>query len=169
MAAEVNPKKPMFQLSIDTKMLAERLQKTSVGDTVTYEECSKIVSRDVTNGARHVLQAARRYCEAHYNMLFGCVHRVGLKRLNDSEIVDLGESTLKHVRRTSLKTARRIAQCADYEKLSEQKKIKHNTYASVLAMLGTALTEKRIAKIEERVKDTQRALPLAQTLKAITE
>ena len=82
---------PAFKRSIDTQTVVDRLRASEIGDLVTYASISEALGRDVTNGARSVLQSARRIVLNEDQMVFGVVTRVGLKRLSDVEIVDAAD------------------------------------------------------------------------------
>lgn len=159
-------KAPRFQLSIDVKTLYERLLASATGDTIDYRELSGLIGRDVTGKARSVLYSARKRAERENRIVFGAVHSVGIKRLSDIEIVDSGHQILRHVRRSSQRGFTRLTATVDFNKLPEPARVQHNAFASVLGAVAGALHEKKLKRIEEKVKETQKALPLADTLKA---
>lgn len=166
---EINSRRPMFALSVDTRVIFDRLLKSNVGDVIGYEELTKLIGRDVQGKARSCLLSARKRAEREHRIVFGCVFKIGVKRLADTEIVDSGEAILKRARRGVQKGYQRLTNTVDFEKLPESHQVKMSTYASLFNAVATISLPKTMAKIEERVKQTHKALPLAQTLRAFIE
>lgn len=156
-------KKSIPELSVDSKLLYERLKKAGIGETVTYAELSGIVGRDVANGGRGTMMTARRLCQAEHQMVFGTVRKVGLKRLSDQEIVDTGEAVTKHIRKTARRGARRIA-CANYQALANDAKVRHNAQISLLGAIVALSKPSSIKRLEKSVAKEHEQLPVAKTL-----
>lgn len=158
-------KKPDFEISVDRRMLTDRLRQVAVGESITYKALSEVISRDVQGPAHGALAGARETLLKNDGIVFGTIRGEGLKRLDDSEIVKTGESAIRRVRRASRRAAQIIA-IADYTKLPQEAKVQHNTHLSVLGMLATVTKSTAIKKIEGKVSQAQTALPLAATLEA---
>ena len=104
---ELNPKRSKFQTSIEAQLLYNRLCKVGVGEMIPYPVMSEIAGFDVQT-RRGPMDTARRMCERE-KIVFGVVFDEGLKRLNDTEIVQTGHGAIDHIR----KTARRAHQTGD--------------------------------------------------------
>ncbi|MDH3595773.1 MAG: hypothetical protein OEU09_14070 [Rhodospirillales bacterium] len=157
--------KPTFAMSIDAKMIYERLQKAAVGEKISYEELSAIVQRDIRNGAASPFYSARRRAENLDGIVFGTIVNEGIVRLNDEEIVESGEDLLRRCRRGARRGFKRLTR-ADYDKLPEPLKVQHNTYASVFNALVAASKPSAVKRIEAKVGEARQTLPLAATLEA---
>lgn len=163
---EATLKRTIPQISLDSQALYERLKKTKVGDFIKYEELTAIISRDVTNGGRGCLATARNIAMREHRMVFACVSGEGIKRLADSEIVGIGLQATKHIRRVASKGMRKLSCVQDFDKLSQQEKLSHNTQMSVLGALHQACKESSVKRVESQVEKAQMKLSLAGTLDA---
>lgn len=150
-------------LSVDARMVFERLVTVSVGETVTYDELTKLIGRDTQNGGRPVVASARRKAMNEQRMVFAPIKNVGFKRLNDIEIVDTAEADLSKVRRAARRAGKRIAM-VDFDRLPNDRKIRHNTYMSMFGALHSMTTQASVKALEKKVNESQAALPLAKTL-----
>ena len=159
-------KVPMFQLSIDTRHIYERLIKAKIGDVVNYQELSSIIGRDIQNGARSNLTSARRIAERDDHYVFDAVKGVGIRRLSDEEMCDLGESVIAHIKKTSRRCVKRMVCVKDFSSLPKEAQTKHNTYVSVFSMLTEMAKPSNIKKIEHRVSEANQTLPFNKTLEA---
>lgn len=156
----------MFQLSIDTRHIYERLIKAETGEVINYKELSLIIGRNIQNGARSNLTSARRIAERDDHYVFDVVRGVGIRRLNDQEMCGLGESALSHIKRTSRRCVKRMVCVRDFSSLPKVAQTKHNTYVSVFSMLTEMAKPSNIKKIEHKVSETNQTLPFNKTLEA---
>ncbi len=152
------------QLSIDAKMIYDRLIGAGVGDTVTYTELTNLIGRDVQDKGRGALITARRRARNIDRMIFGTVRDVGLMRLSDAEIVETGEGTLRHIRRTARRGAQTVLCVQNFNNLPNEKKIQHNTFVSMFGVMAEITKPAKIKAIEKSVASSQAALPVAKTL-----
>lgn len=155
------------QLSIDAKMIYERLIASSVGDTITYSELSELIGRDVQRTGRGALVTARRRARNIDRMVFGTVRTSGLTRLSDAQIVETGEGALSHIRRAARRGAQTVLCVQNFNSLPNEKKVQHNTYVSMLGMMAEVAKPAKIRAIEKSVEATQAALPLAKMLEEL--
>jgi hypothetical protein len=160
--------RPTFTASYDVRTLVLYLSECPVGKLITYQEMSGLIDKDVQTEARHILTSARKITQREHGIVFGTIPEEGLKRLSDYEIVQTGQDTVVKIRRASHRGVTRIA-VAQPEKLSLEQRTQQNTYLSFLAMLHLASQEKRIKKLEAKVKEVQARLPLDTTLEAFKE
>ena len=98
-------KKTIAEISVDARLLHQRLQSVGVGETVSWEELSQVIGRDVTAGSKGYgpLSTARKRALNDDGMVFDAIPKVGLKRLTDAEIVNTGQATVDKVRRAARK------------------------------------------------------------------
>lgn len=158
-------KRPIPTLSIDTKLIYERLASASVGDLIEYSELNDLVQRDIRNGAAGCFQSARRRVERLDGIVFGTVRGVGVKRLSDDEIVASGQAVIDKSRRAARRGYRRLG-CVEFDGLSAESKVKHNTYQSLFSALVAVTKPSAVKKVETKVSQSQESLPLAATLEA---
>lgn len=159
------PKRPMFQVSIDSTLLAKRLTSAAVGDTVPYGELSALIGRDVCNGARGCLTSARHRLLRESHMLFDPVRGEGLRRLNDVEKVGAGtDGTYAKVRRVCARGRQIVAAVDDYAALPPEAQQRYNAGLSVLGILQHQLKSAQITRVERAVEKALAPLSLQKTL-----
>jgi len=151
------------EMSVDARTLMERLQRCQVDETVSYEELSILIGRDVQRDVRYLLATARlRLLEDDDNpMYFGAVTNVGLKRLAAIDLVGTGEQSLQHIRRTSRRAAR-VQAIVPLQELDAVTKRNALFYQSMFGVL-TCMTQHKVVKaLETKVEAT--ALPVGTML-----
>jgi hypothetical protein len=152
---------PEFRLSSDSKALAKMLIASGPGEVVLYEDLDKAIGRDVREAASGALHTARHIAQREHRMVFDAVRGVGLKRLADSEIVDLADKARDHARRHASRTAKKLT-CVDYDALSKDKQTKHNAALSMFSVMAELSTDKAQKRLESKVKDADAQLPNAK-------
>jgi len=151
-----------FEKSADTKVIESVLAEAKIGDTITYETLSKAIGRDVRQFASGALNSARRTMLNEKGMVFGTENNVGLKRLDDSQIVNASEDDRRKMHRMSNRAIRKLG-CVNFDGLSKENKQKHLTASAqfgALQMFSTASTNK---KIEQKVEE--KTMPVGDVLK----
>lgn len=158
-------------LSIDSKLLYERLRAVAVGDVILYAELTGILSLDVQGKARGALHTARRMARDKDCCVFSVIRGVGLKRLSDSETVQSGDRFVRTIGRTASRGMKQIQAMKEggYEALPNQDKIKFNLYASALGAIGAAVRPQRMRRLETRVAESNAQLAMAKTLEAFKD
>lgn len=159
-------KKSIAEISVDARLLHQRLKTVGIGETVSWGDLAKIIGRDVTagNGGYSALTTARRRALMDDGMVFDAVLKVGLKRLSDQDIVATGQATVDKVRRAARKGNRRLLSIQDFDALPNEMKVKHNAYVSLLGAVVAISTDKKVHQLEQHVENARAALPLAKTL-----
>ena len=157
---------PDFIRSIDVQTLCRAMTDTQPGEILTYQQLSALIDKDIQGEARQALISARHIVERDMQIVFGTIHKEGLKRLSDTEIVMTGQQAVARIRRASHRGANRVA-VARPEKLKPEALLRQNTLLSLLAMVHGSTLESRIRKLEERVARAESKLPLEQTLIAM--
>ncbi len=93
--------RPSFQQSLETQLLIRRLRQCQIGEIVEYSELLKLIGSTHLGKSRSAIVTARRNLMKNHRIIFGAINKVGLKRLNDEEIVSLGTSRIHHIYRTA--------------------------------------------------------------------
>lgn len=155
-------------ISIDTKVLFDRLITANVGDVIPYSELTELIGRDVRGSAIWALGGARRKAFRERSFVFAAVRNEGVKRLSDLEIVDTGEDTASRIHRMSRRGAQRLMAVADFNALPNESKIRHNTYASLLGMTAHVTKNTQVKRLAAKIEKTQAQLPLQRTLEAFS-
>ena len=137
-------------INVDVSILLERLRSTKNGDVIPYKELSELIGADVQRNSRHILASARNIAKGE-RIYFGAVTRIGLQRLDDSAKVRTGAGLLNRVRRVTRAAANTLAAVDNFDLLSNEDKIIHNTTMSVCGVLLQATSEKVREKISDHV------------------
>lgn len=151
------------QISVDSRLIYERLSKVEIDEVITYDELNKVIGRDVQKGAYSCLVTAKKMAERYDRKVFGTIVKIGIKRLTGNDVVDTGDGKITHMRRTAARGIRQLA-TVDYEVLDEKHKTKHNVTLSTMGCLQMMLKPGKLKGIEEEVKSKSSPLSLAQTL-----
>ena len=136
-----------FTLSVDARLLYERLMKLEVGDEVSYNDLSEVIQRDVRAAARTALKTARRIAKRDHHRVFGTIITKGLRRLNDVEIVGTGDATLRGIRSRARSGAYTVACVADYEAMPNDVRIRHNATLAILGVVEQTVRERNVQRI----------------------
>jgi hypothetical protein len=89
--------------------LMELLRNLSFGETLSYDDASETIGRDVRHSARTSLLAAIRKLELEDGTRrFGSVYRIGIKRLSEGEVHVLGKAARNRARNTVRRAYRRL-------------------------------------------------------------
>lgn len=156
--------KTRFEMSIDTRVLYDRLKQAVVGEVVTFEQMSDLLGRKV-EGACPNLQSALRRLEGE-GIAFANIRAKGYQRMNDVEIVGTAEHAREGLRRAAKKAIKRLTCVQNFDALPNEQKIKHNAALSGFGAIASIMSPGRVKKLEERVAQTGAQLPLAKTLEA---
>lgn len=93
--------------TVIVQRLEEKLRELSSGKTISYEDLSNHIGRDVRS-VRRLLDKARDRTAKELGCFFEAVHNVGIKRLLPSECPDRAVNSVRKVRRISVKEKKRI-------------------------------------------------------------
>lgn len=156
------PKKAIPELSVEVRLLTERLRLLEPDEFISYIEMSEVVGQDI-QAHRWILSSARNRILRQDGIVTGCVHGEGIKRYVDAQIHSISEAMLVSTRRRIRKTIRQLV-AADYDLLSDDEKATHNTHLSILGVLHQFTKPKTIRRIEAAVGQTLEQLPLSKTI-----
>ncbi len=151
------------EISLQAQQLMTALQKARVGETISYDTLSKAIEADVRQ-FRGQLQTARRRLLRDENIVFGCVRTVGLKRLDDLEIVNEGESGLVKVRRKARRSAEVLTK-AHPDRLTVEDRSRLNAVLSLHGAITLFAKKRSITKIQRLVANANTgALPVGRVV-----
>jgi len=154
------------EISIETRMLIDRLKTAQIGETITYATLSNIIGREVQDDARHLLVSAQKACLRDH-IVFASVRKIGVKRLADTEIVGIGEAMLPKIKRAAKRGIVKMTSVADFSALPDAAKLRHNAVISMLGVVAHVAGPRRLQKITDEVtKAAGSQLPPAKLLEA---
>jgi len=154
--------KTISELSVDTQVLIDRLKKVEPEQLITYAELTSAIGKNVQNGARHLLETARRRLIHDNQILFDVVINEGLKRVQGDQIVAVGSRGVKMIGRQARRTAKKIGCIGDdYHKLSKEQQHRFNGVGTILSFVSHATKEKQVAKISEAASEK---IPMSKAL-----
>lgn len=157
-------KRPRFEMSVDTRLIYDRLKDVPVGETVDYSILEGILGRKI-NGGDPLLQSALHSLQ-NDGVLFGNVRGVGYQRLKDEDIVRSSEADRKGIRRKARRAVERLSLVSNFEALPNDLKIKHNAAVSGFGAIAAVLAPAKMKQLETSVESAQARLPLSKTLEA---
>lgn len=158
--------KAIAEISVEAKLLHQALKAVAIGGTITWTELAHIIGRPVTAQQKGygALQTARKRALVDDGLVFEAVHKIGLKRLNDSEIVATGTHSIDRIRRIARRGTQKLLSVKEFDKLPNADKIRHNAVVSLLGAVQQIATENKVKSLEKHVTNSQAALPTAKAL-----
>ena len=157
--------KSIAEISIDTHVVYKRITALNPGEIVSYTELSTLIGRDFQSFGRGNYETAQKIALRENRMVFSSVRGVGIKRLKNEEIpAVVGYGTMTKIRKAAKRGGKKII-ASDYDTLSSEGKIRHNTGLSILGAFVQMTRPKSIAQIDEAVKvEDMNKLTYAKTL-----
>ena len=159
-------RKPINELHTDTRILINVLESNLVKggkDTVSYQELSAAIARNVQNGARGLLNTARKHIEQEHGITLVCIKGQGVKKTND--LTGLLDQTTHHISRTSRKSVKRVLNAMPNIELSNTDRTAINARLSQLGAISMFAKPSSTKVIEGKVAELQKELPTAETLR----
>lgn len=157
-------KKTLFEMSIDTRMLYDRLKKAEIGEAVTFKQMGEILGRSV-DGSCSNLQSALHRLEGE-GVAFANVRGEGYQRMNDIEVVNSAEHSREGIRKKAKRAIKRLTCVQVFDALPNDLKVKHNAALSGFGAIASIMSPGRVKALEEQVAKAGAQLPLAKTLEA---
>lgn len=155
--------KTQYEMSADSRAIFDRLKACKVGDVVSYDEIDKIARRNVRGRDRYVLVSAIK-AALREGLVFDAVRGVGVKLLNDVEIVSTAEGVIPRIRRLSRRATRKLTSVRDFNGLPNDHKVKHNATLSMLGAVSMFARGESVSKVEGEVRKANQTLSLGATL-----
>ena len=97
-----------LDLSADTLAIMQRLKEASVGETVTLDDLSGVIGRDIRRH-RHLVYSALRVLLREDGMIFATVRGIGYQRVPADQAHEVGVETRRAIRRKARRSSRKIA------------------------------------------------------------
>lgn len=162
--------KAIPELSVDTRLLVQRIEKMAVDEVVGFVELSALIGRNVAKQARSNLTSARYVALRTHGIVTEAVTRVGIKRLSDSAIIEtIGPQVRQRYRRMATRGLRKLS-TVQFDSLTDAQKIRQNAEISQLGALRAFSADKVTTRIESKVSGAAAGqLAIAKTLKAFEE
>lgn len=154
--------RPIFLASAETRLIIAAMSAMAVGETITYRRLSEVTSRNRRDLRGPIRTAMKRLLRDH-DMVFGCVRDVGLKRLDDLEIVRQGAAEIATLRRRALRSVERQLK-ADFSALPQAEQMRASAHVSIMGAIGQMTREKSVETIAGRIDRGTKEMPVAQTL-----
>lgn len=164
---EVVKRFPPSHMSADAVRILRRLESSQVGETITYQELALLIGGSVHPGAAGYskLTTAKRALLRERGYVFGAVMNIGIKRLDDSEIVDDTQNGVRRMRRMNTRQEMKLASIDD-AKLPDSDKVRANCLRTLLAFTRETFSKKHMERIEMQVQQDNQRLSLEATLEA---
>lgn len=157
--------KTIPEISLNTRMLFERLKPAQQRDVLTYSELSAVIGLDVQKEGYHHLYSARRKAEVELGMVFEAIENVGIKRLDDNGIIaSYTDRAVDLTRKKARRYRQKLTKVVDYNSLPDVSKVKHNATLTVLWFFEKMTQHKRFDKIKQVVSSTHKTLSFDKTL-----
>lgn len=158
-------KKTINEKSIETQTLIKRLSEMRRGDTISYKELSNLIGQDVQTKAYCYCKTARERCLKDFGLVFEPITNEGLKCMTEEEVALSGQFGIQKIRRLSKREKSKLHHGIDnFEGLTNEAKIAHNTAASILGIFDLISKPKEILKIEAQITNKIDMIPAKKAL-----
>jgi hypothetical protein len=152
--------------SADTDWLVKRLMKVPTGETLSYDDLSKELGRNVRDEAYSCLQSARHIVERQEHRLFDVIRGVALKRVDDLGGLRIVGRDQKHIARTARRGVRRLGTCVDRDQLPNNDRQSYDLSAATLGMVAHVTRPQTQKKLAARVTAS---MPTTKALEALRD
>jgi hypothetical protein len=147
----INPTSFIGRTLAETELLIKHLQAAEIGQVITYGEMKNVCKEDVQVRNTILATARKALLKPPFRMVFGTIVGVGIRRLSDEEIPDVGVAAVKRSRNIARKGHHSL-QCADLAKMTPETKIRHVTTATILGLFQGAGSRKVRALAEQSAR-----------------
>lgn len=156
----------IYELSVETRALADRLLLVSYGGTITKHELSAVIGRDI-EGCRHLLYSAFNLVRRESGAVFGVVRNVGYQRLTVEQVPAVGAVARRHIGRTARKARKSIvAALAKANGVDPAVSLRSNSELSALGLIAHLSRDQNTKPTAEMEKAP---LPVAKAAQAFLE
>lgn len=149
----VNARQPQAikEVSPLTKGFMEIMRNLPVGTVMTYENLAKAQPCGSIERAKYYLTRARKHL-INEGQSWEPVFGIGLKRLNDSQIIDVACQSRERIGRIVYRTRKQV-ESVDYKSLSNEDKLKYATSVSTLATIALFSSDRAQKKISNNIEN----------------
>lgn len=162
----VDPKRSIPEISVDSMILYKRLAKAEPGEVIPYDELSELIKTDVRGKGYGYLSTARNRARSNDMMVFEAVRGEGLRRVPNHAICDVSEDCMGRARR-QVRKGLKILVCADYDKLDDPGRHKHNVMAATLGAINLVTSPAKRREVDAKIGAA--AIPTAETIKLFAD
>jgi hypothetical protein len=156
--------KPIFALSIDVVAFCDGLRPVEQGAIVNYAWLSDLVGRTIDGGDPALQRALRRL--AVEGVCFANIRGVGYRRHTDTTLIGEAASNRRRLRRLARRSGRRLAKVQNFEALTDQEKLQHQSHLALFGAVSVMSSKMGITAIERVATTSNEKLPLGKTLEA---
>ena len=153
-----------FRRSYETQTICDALIALQPGALLSYAAISEKVGTDI-DGQSSALHSARRIVERDHGMVFASETKIGIRRLDDQQIVQNTVAARQHIGRSAKRALRRLGSVQNFAGLSDAEQKAHQAHAVIYAAMADAASRETIKKLEI-AKPTDGRLLLANILSA---
>ena len=169
--SETKRPNPISEMSVNTKLLVAHILDVAPDALVPYAELEGVISEPVqankgSGKGYRALQAARNHLLFQHGRWCVTIINEGIRWSRGSEVVDEAVAVAVRVRRATRKAKLKLM-TADYDSLSPDDKIKHNTYLTLVSFIEQTTRAPAIKRIEAGVRAAQSELPDRDAIKAL--
>lgn len=157
------PKRSIAEVSLETRLVIDRLGKAKPDEVVSYTELSALVGRDIRYAGRVNLDTARRYWERE-GRCFGVVRTVGVKWLPDVELPGEGPRAATRMRRIARRALRKLTCFESFDELPVDAQRQVIAYQSTFGAVELVTKVSSTKKLEAKIGETMECLPATKTL-----
>lgn len=155
---------PISSLTTDVRTLADALNATSIGNTLSYTAMSEVVGSNIQR-RRYLVPAALKLVARESGAIFANVRKIGYKRLPPAEVHQVGINARRRVRNTSKRASETIvtvvAKANDMTNDEMKQALREVTVLDLLRFLATD-------KIVRALPESNKPEPVAKTMAAVT-
>lgn len=156
----------IFEISPDTRALADRLATVPHGSTITYHELSGVIGRDI-NKCRHLLYSAMDIARKEVGAVFGVVVGKGYERITLEKAPAIGHTARRHIRHTARQASKKMAATiAKANDVPNDVRLRINTELSALGLVEH-MSQDRNVKPRDSMQNAPE--PVAKAAKAFLE
>jgi len=155
--------KMIHEKSNETRIVENVLAEAAIGQIVSYDQLTKAIGKPILLH-RSVIASARRSLLRTNKLVFGCVFGVGLRRLNDEQVVDTIDGDRLRLRRLSTRSLDKLA-TVNFSALPADAQTRHVVASAQLGAIAMFATRRSRNQIESKViAEAGKALSINDTL-----
>lgn len=165
----MDKKQPIFTASADAQILYAALRDhahEAPTAVISYASLTAAIQRDVQNGARSVLNTARRMVLNDEGLVFETVRGVGLKLVPHDELHKVASSARRKAGRVASRGLRKL-QTADFANMGPDARLRSVAEATVLQVQAHAAKQTTVKRLEAKLLPDQTLMPLKSATLAL--
>ena len=161
-----NIKKSVGQISIDAQFLIQRLETQAQQNNyslIPYAELSALIGREVQDGARGILETAKRSLLRDRQKLFVTVRGEGIRMADNDGVI----AQVKRRNKSACNSSRRAANesmAADSKSMSDEQRQQFLGAQSLAGAITLMSKPSAVKRIESSIGDSLSALPTGKVL-----